>query len=180
VERELRKGGPKSLVLVGTEETTASFREQLSLEAQAAVAGVAHAEAHATPAELLEIVEPVLEEAAAARERDVLEHWREASARTEGRGVAGWEATLTAASDGKVACLLFTDGAAHAAVRCAECGRVEAAGETCPLDGGALELVGDGLDAAIHRVLAFGGDLIPIRHHQDLDPVGGIGALLRF
>jgi peptide chain release factor subunit 1 len=180
VERELRKGGAKPLVLVGTEETTASFREQLSVEAQAAVAGVAQAEAHATPAELLEIVAPVLEEAAAARERDVLERWREAVAREEGRGAAGWEATLASASDGKVACLLFTDGAAHPAVRCGECGRVEAAGETCPLDGAPLEPVADGLDAAIRQALTFGGELIPIRHHQDLDPVGGIGALLRF
>lgn len=180
VERELSKGGPRPLVLVGTEETTASFREQLSLGAQAAVVGVAHAEAHAAPAELLGVVEPVLDQAAAARERDVLDRWREAVAREEGRGVAGWEATLTAASDGKVACLVFREGARHEVRRCPACGRVEAVGETCPLDGGALELLGDGLDAAIRRVLAFGGDLIPIRRHQDLDPVGGIGALLRF
>jgi peptide chain release factor subunit 1 len=180
VDRALREGGSRPLVLVGTEETTASFRDQLSLEAQAAVVGVAHAEAHATPAELLEVVAPVLDEAAAARERDVLERWREAVAREEGRGVAGWSETLAAASDGKVACLVFAQGAAHEAVRCPECGRVEAEGASCPLDGTAFEPVADGLDAAIRRVLAFGGDLIPVRHHQDLDPLGGIGALLRF
>jgi hypothetical protein len=180
VDRELRKGGPKPLVLVGTEETTASFRDQLSVEAQAAVAGTAHAEAHATAAELLEIVAPVLDEAASARERDVLERWREAVARAEGRGVAGWAGTLAAASEGKVACLVFAEGAAHEAVRCRECGRVQVEGDSCPLDGAQLEPVADGLDAAIRRVLAFGGDLIPVRHHQDLEPVGGIGALLRF
>jgi hypothetical protein len=32
----------------------------------------------------------------------------------------------------------------------------------------------------VHQTLAHGGEVWAIRHHQDLAPVEGIGALLRF
>jgi hypothetical protein len=38
----------------------------------------------------------------------------------------------------------------------------------------------EGLDLAVHRVLAQGGQVLALRHRRDLEPVGGIGALLRF
>ena len=37
----------------------------------------------------------------------------------------------------------------------------------------------DGLDLAVRLTLAYGGDLLAVEH-QDLDPVEGIGAILRF
>ena len=36
------------------------------------------------------------------------------------------------------------------------------------------------LDLAVHQTLAHGGEVWAIRHQQDLAPVEGIGALLRF
>jgi hypothetical protein len=38
----------------------------------------------------------------------------------------------------------------------------------------------DGLDLAVHQTLAHGGTIQVIRDRRDLDPVGGLGALLRF
>jgi hypothetical protein len=38
----------------------------------------------------------------------------------------------------------------------------------------------DGLDVAVHQTLAHGGTVCVIRRHQDLDPVEGIAALLRY
>ena len=43
-----------------------------------------------------------------------------------------------------------------------------------------MEKRAEGLDLAVHRVLAHGGQVLALRHRRDLDPVGGIGALLRF
>jgi peptide chain release factor subunit 1 len=179
VEAELRGLGGGPLVLVGTEETVAEFSELLSVEAKAAVAGTAHAEAHATSDELLALVRPVLDEARAGRERELLDQWREAVGR-DGRGAAGWVETLAAASDGKVATLLFAEGVTKEARRCPECGRVEAKLSHCPLDGAEMDELADGLEGALRQTLAYGGELVAIRHHQDLDPVEGIGALLRF
>ena len=38
----------------------------------------------------------------------------------------------------------------------------------------------DGLDLAVRLTLAHGGDVLAVEHRADLDPVDGIGALLRF
>jgi hypothetical protein len=65
-------------------------------------------------------------------------------------------------------------------MRCPKCGRVQADGDTCPLDGERLERSSDGLDVAVRKTLAHGGSVWAVRHRQDLEPVGGIGAILRF
>ncbi len=38
----------------------------------------------------------------------------------------------------------------------------------------------NGLDLAVHQALAQGGTVLAVQHHQDLDPVEGIGAVLRY
>jgi hypothetical protein len=76
--------------------------------------------------------------------------------------------------------LLFQDGVEHQAFRCPACGRASATGGNCPLDGTRLEETDAGLDLAVHQTLAHGGEVWAIRHQQDLAPVEGIGALLRF
>ena len=71
-------------------------------------------------------------------------------------------------------------GVDHPAFRCPACGRAAASGGSCPLDGTRLEETDAGLDLAVHQTLAHGGAVWPIRHQQDLSPVEGIGALLRY
>ena len=51
---------------------------------------------------------------------------------------------------------------------------------TCPLDGTTMEPRDDGLDIAVRLTLAHGGDVLAVEHRQDLDPVDGIGAILRY
>jgi hypothetical protein len=38
----------------------------------------------------------------------------------------------------------------------------------------------DGLDLAVRLTVSNGGDVWAVEHRRDLDPVEGIGALLRF
>jgi peptide chain release factor subunit 1 len=167
------------IVLVTSDEMRSEFLDALSAEAREAVVGSVSAEAHAGAAQLLEAVTPVLEDAEAKDEAEVLERWREDAGRGT-RAASGWEQTLEAASDGRVEVLLFQDGIEHQAYRCPACGRAAAAGGSCPLDGTSLEATDAGLDLAVHQTLAHGGEVWAIRHQQDLQPVGGIGALLRF
>ncbi|MGH3031652.1 MAG: hypothetical protein ACRDNE_13005, partial [Gaiellaceae bacterium] len=121
----------------------------------------------------------VLERWRAGRETDVVEHWREEAGR-DGRASSGWAATLEAASDGRVEVLLFQEGASRSARRCPACGRVAADESKCPLDGTQMEDSDDGIDLAVHQTLAHGGTVWAVRHRRDLDPVEGIGALLRY
>jgi peptide subunit release factor 1 (eRF1) len=167
------------IVLVSSEETRAEFLDTVSNEVRESLAGWTQAEAHATPAQLLAAVTPVLEQAQAKDEQEVLERWREEAGRS-GRAASGWADTLEAASDGRIDLLLVQQGAEHAAFRCPACGRASIGGSSCPLDGTALEPLDTGLDLAVHQTLAHGGTVWAIRHHDDLRPVEGIGALLRY
>ena len=177
LEEQRRAGVPK-IVLVCTEDTRASFMEMLSKDARSAVVGWTSVEAHAGAPELLHAVTPVLEEARAKEESEVVDRWREEAGKG-GRAAAGWQATLDAASDARVATLLYELGARREAFQCPQCGRASAANGTCPLDGATMEARNDGLDLAGHHTIARGGTALPLRHSHDLEPVEGIGALLR-
>lgn len=179
LDRFVRRLRKPQVVVIASEETWGEFERLLSQEGRSVIAGVAHAEAHAQPPELLSIAAPVLERWQAGRETAVVDRWSEELGRN-GRAVAGWQATFEAASDARVELLLFREGANHAAKRCPACGRLSVGGSKCPLDGTQLDDSADGLDLAVHQTLAHGGRVWAVRHRDDLDDKDGIGALLRF
>lgn len=174
----LRTESP-ALVLVGAEEIRPELTEHLSHEARAALVGWTQAEAHTTPAGLLEAARPLLERSRAQREGATLERWRQEAGR-DGRAASGWASTLEAASDGRVEVLLFQSGVDRPAWRCPSCGRIAAVAGSCPLDGTAMARRTRGLDLAVHRTLVGGGTAWAVEQRHDLEPVEGIGALLRF
>jgi peptide chain release factor subunit 1 len=179
LDRSRRRLQRPKIVLVCSEEMRGEFTHSLSKEAREAIVGWAPAEAHASADEVLDAVTPVLETEHAKDEADSIDRWREEAGRN-GRAASGWGATLEAASDGRVELLLFQEGADHEAHRCPACGRAALEGGNCPLDGTRLESVDTGLDLAVHQTLAHGGAVWAIRYHEDLAPVEGIGALLRY
>jgi peptide chain release factor subunit 1 len=154
LDRYVRRLRGVHVVLVGPEETRVEFESQLSPEVRAALVGWASAEAHVDATRLLEVAKPLLDEWRTAREGELLARWREEAGRN-GRAATGWEETLQAASDGRVELLLVQEGADRPAyVR---------------------------LDLAVHETLTHGGTVEVIgEEHRDLEPVGGVAALLRF
>jgi peptide chain release factor subunit 1 len=179
LDRHVRRLHSPSVVIVASEESRAEFSELISNETRNAVVGWTQAEAHASPAELLEIVTPLLEESRAAAERKAVERWREEAGRN-GRAASGWAETLEAASDGRVELLLCQERASRPAWQCPRCGRAALEQGSCPLDGTRMEPRDEGLDLAVHHTLAHGGTVAVVRLHRDLDPVEGIAALLRY
>jgi peptide chain release factor subunit 1 len=169
----------EAVVIVCSEELRGEFGELLSQETRAVLAGWTQAEAHASPAELLGVVKPLLEEWRARRESEVLARWREEAGRN-GRASAGWEATLEASSDGRVELLLFHEGADRSAWYCPKCGRAAIAEGNCPLDGTRMEPHDAAIDLAVRQTLSHGGTALAVQHGRDLDPVEGVGALLRY
>lgn len=167
------------VVLVGAEDIRSAFEDGLAHDVRSRVIGWTTVEAHAGPTEICAAVQPVVDRWWSGREEDVLERWREHAAKNA-RAAAGWEQTLEAASDGRVELLLVQNGVDHPAYKCPSCGRAQAADGSCPLDGTTMESREDGLDLAVHQTLAHGGTIQVIRDRRDLDPVGGLGALLRF
>ena len=179
LDRSRRQLRAPKIVLVCSEEMRSEFLGELSPDARGAVVGWRPARAQASPAELLETVLPVLEASESKDESEAIERWREEAGRN-GRAASGWEQTLEAASDARVELLLFQNGVDRPAFRCPACGRAAIAEGNCPLDGTRLEPTDAGLDLAVHQTLAHGGAVWAIRYHEDLAPVEGIGALLRF
>jgi peptide chain release factor subunit 1 len=167
------------VVLVGAEEIRSEFEELLSKEAKDCLAGWAAAEAHADASQLAEVVRPVLDEWWRQREEALLERWREEAGKN-GRAAVGWEQTLEAASDGRVELLLVQNGVDQPAYQCPQCGRAQKTAGSCPLDGTTMVSRENGVDLAVHKTLAHGGTVHVLRDRQDLEPVGGVAALLRF
>jgi peptide chain release factor subunit 1 len=177
--RHVRQARSARVVVVSAEEIRSEFAQALPKDAKQAIVGWTHAAAHATPAELLAVVMPELERRRKEEEAEALGRWREEASRN-GRAASGWGETLEASSDGRVDLLLFQAGVQHEAWQCPACGRVGLEGGRCPLDGTEMERRDEGLDLAVHQTLAHGGSVWAVQHHQDLEPVEGIGALLRF
>jgi peptide chain release factor subunit 1 len=176
----VRKLRGARVVLIGAEDIRSEFEALLSNEVQSCVAGWASAEAHADGPQVLEAARPVLHEWWAGHEDDLLARWREEAGKN-GRAASGWEGTLEAASDGRVDLLLVQDGVDQTAYQCPQCGRAQMTDGSCPLDGTTMEAKEGGLDVALHQTLAHGGTVHVIRgDRRDLDPVGGVAALLRF
>ena len=179
LDRRARRMRSPKLIIVSSEETRAELEELLAKETKSAVIGWTSAEAHAGPSELLALTSPFLEQARATEETNVVERWREEAGRG-GRAASGWAETLEAASDARVDVLLYQDNAQHEAWQCPACGRLSASRGQCPLDGTETERCEDGLDPTVHQTLANGGTVQPLSSRRDLDPVEGVGALLRF
>jgi peptide chain release factor subunit 1 len=180
LDRCVRRLRNVRVVLAGLEETRSGFESLLSQETRSALVGWVSAEAHVDAPGLLEAARPLLDEWRAGREEELLGRWREEAARN-GRASAGWEETLQAASDGRVELLLVQDGADRPAYVCPACGRAQATDGSCPLDGTTLQSADTGLDLAVHQTLTHGGTVEVIgEEHRDLEPVGGVAALLRF
>jgi peptide chain release factor subunit 1 len=180
LDRCVRRLRGVRVVLAGPEETRSGFEGLLSSETRAVLVGWVAAEAHVDAPRLLEAAQPLLDEWRAGREDQLLARWREEAARN-GRAATGWEETLQAASDGRVELLLVQDGADREAYVCPACGRAQATDGSCPLDGTTLQLADTGLDLAVHQTLTHGGTVEVIgEEHRDLEPVGGVAALLRF
>ena len=179
LERRFRQLQRPRIVVVCSEDVRPEFSAVLSTEVCDAIVGWAAVEQHAGPTELQAAVAPLLDAWRARREGEAVERWREETGRG-GRGVSGWQATLEAASDARVELLLYAGGVRRDAYRCPACGRASTQPGGCPLDGTTLEPRDDGLDLAVRLTLASGGELLAVEHRRDLEPVEGIGAILRY
>jgi peptide chain release factor subunit 1 len=179
LDRLVRRMRSPKLIVVSSEETHAELEDLLAKETKSAVIGWGSAEAHAGPSELLELTSPFLEQARAREEAEVVERWQEEAGRG-GRAASGWRETLEAASDARIDVLLYEENAQHEAWQCPACGRLSASAGQCPLDGTETEHRDDGLDPTVHQTIANGGTIWRLSDRRDLEPVGGIGALLRF
>jgi len=110
-------------------------------------------------------------------EREALDRLAEGVGRG-GRGAAGLAAVLEALNDQRVEALLVAENFRSPGGRDPETGMVFA-GDHGPADQ-ELERCENIVEPAIEKAIEQSAKVIKVRHHDDLGPLGGIGAVLRY
>jgi peptide subunit release factor 1 (eRF1) len=134
-----------------------------------------------TAAEVRVAAAPAIEAHETRRERELLDRLIAGVARDGGLGVGGLEPVLAALAERRVAALLLEEGFDAAGVSCPACGWLGPDGfATCPADGTDTVHRDDITERMVERALEQSAEVLVVRRHPDLGPIGGIGAVLRF
>jgi peptide subunit release factor 1 (eRF1) len=117
-------------------------------------------------------------EFARSRERAALDRLAQGVG-SGGRGAAGLAQVLAALNEARVEVLLVARGMTAEGVCDPATGLLYATAEELPA-GAVPKPVADIVEKAIEKAIEQSAEILGIRHHDDLGPLGGIGAVLRF
>jgi hypothetical protein len=134
---------------------------------------------HAGPVEVREAAAPLIREREERAVEQELERLRAGLARHDGHAVAGAAPVFDSLQQRRVEVLLYRRGLTIAGAVCPQCGLIATGPGDCRVDGTPLEPRENAVEAAVEEAL---GQSARVREldSPDLDPVGGIAALLRF
>ncbi|MGH2967979.1 MAG: hypothetical protein ACRDK0_02765, partial [Solirubrobacteraceae bacterium] len=96
-----------------------------------------------------------------------------------GRGAGGLSDVLSALNEARVETLLISRGFTAPGARDPQSGLLYASAAEAPATS-SLERVDDVVEKAIEKAIEQSAEVIGVRHHDDLGPLGGIGAVLRY
>lgn len=134
---------------------------------------------NASPDDLLRRVLAVEEEMERESERAAVERLRQAAG-SDGGGVTGLSSTLEALATGRVGELVVSFDLSRPGSACGSCGRLTTSGSACPTCGSPMAEVPDVVEAAVAQALRLGCRVESVLDATELDPLGGVGAILRF
>ncbi len=179
VEEFCARWRPEDLVILGTDENVAKFKEFLPDSILQKVVYTGPMAVDDPSSEILARLEPHLRTVHEQESRNLLEQVRDRVAH-DYLAVSGVQGTLSALQEGKVDTLLLASDQRREGVRCGTCGFVFARElPTCPYDGSEVM---EGVDVVEEMVRMAEGQGVPISFAdpQDVRDLNGAGALLRF
>jgi peptide subunit release factor 1 (eRF1) len=179
VERFVRRYQPKHLVLLGTDENVARFREFLPDPVLQLVAYTGPMGVDDPASEVLAKLEPHLRAEHEREGRALIEQVRDRAAH-DYLATAGLTGTLFALQEGKVETLVVARDQQSGGSRCRQCGFIFASSvQKCPYDG-CLEM--DEVDAMeeMIRMAEEQGVEIAFAEANEVSDLRGAAALLRF
>jgi peptide chain release factor subunit 1 len=181
LHRRFRRARFDHLLIGCPEELTSDAERTLHPDIAQRLAGRVSVDVeNTTDDEVLAAARPVMEEHERAAERAALDRLKQGVG-AGGRGVAGLEDALTALNERRVETLLIEERFQMPGGKCQQCGSLFADHVAkCPADGSANEPFDDIVEEGVERALSQSADVIITRHHDDLEQMGGIGAVLRF
>ena len=170
----------RRIVIGGTEENIALFRNQLPKAWQSLIVGTFSMSMTASQSEVLERAMQVGAEAEIQRETLLAGAVVTGAAKGKG-GVIHLEETLGAIREGRVLTLLYRDGFRSPGSRCQGCGFLSSLSlETCSFCGGMIEHVPDVVEDAVRTVMEQGAEVEVLHAEQPTPGFEQIGALLRY
>lgn len=179
VERFVSRYRPQHLVLMGTDQNVARFKEFLPQPIADMILYTGPAPVDGPAPEILARLEPHL---AAEHEREsqaVLEQVRDRAAH-DYLATAGLQGTLTALQEGKVDTLVLARDGQQQGARCAQCGFVFVRDVTrCPYDGSEQMEAVDVMEEMVRLAQQQGAD-IQFADANAIADLRGAAALLRF
>lgn len=170
---------PDDLIILGTDENVAKFREFLSDRLRKMVIHTGPMRVDQPASEVLAELAPHLE---AERERENIEILDQIRDRVDQDylATAGFQSTLTALQEGKVDTLIIAQDQDREGARCTQCGFIFAREvESCPYDGGPTTTGVNVVEEAIRMAETQGADVAFVSANAVQD-LRGVGALLRF
>lgn len=179
VERFVARYQPTSLVLLGTDQNTARFREFLPQAVSDLIVHTGPAPVDGPAPEILARLEPHLRQEQERESQELLEQVRDRAAH-DYLATAGVQGTLTALQEGKVDTLVVARDGDMQGARCTQCGFVFVREVSrCPYDGSEqLEPV-DVLEEMVRLAEQQGAD-IQFADANAVADLRGAAALLRF
>ncbi len=169
------------LILAGTEENTARFRDLLPAPLRQIVVGAMPLDLNAPSATVIERSREILSDLEERRELELVDRaltYRGAG----GAGAAGLADTLFTLQEGRVMTLLVEDGFVAPGFVCPDCDYLSIdAAEHCLFCGSAnARPVRNIVERAVHKAFQQGARVEVIRPGTALSQAGRIGALLRY
>jgi peptide chain release factor subunit 1 len=113
----------------------------------------------------------------ARQEREALDRLIEGVGRST-RAAAGLANVLSALNEARVDTLLVAESFHAPGVRDPDLGLLYASGDGAP--GERVEPVEDVVEPAVEKAIEQSARVLRVSHHDDLGPLGGIGAVLRY
>ena len=175
-----RKQACEGLVLAGSEENLAQFRELLSKHWQSRIIGTISADMTTSSTEILNKSMQVVLAARRAQDEALVSQMVTSAAKGEA-GVIGLADTLYAVREGRVHMLLVEQGYEAPGALCPSCGYVSAAqGQKCLFCSSEMRPVDNAVDLATQKTVEQGGQVRVIGANEALENAGHIGAILRY
>jgi peptide chain release factor subunit 1 len=179
VSEFVKRHKPDDLVILGTEQTIANFREFLPEQVDKMVVYTGAMRVDEAPSEVLARLTPHLELYRQRESGELLDTLRNRVAQ-DYMAAAGYQGTLTALQEGKVDTLVVARDQEKPGVRCSQCGFVFAREvDTCLYDGGDTIPVPNVLEEMV-RLAEGQGATVEFVEPTDVEDLRGAGALLRF
>jgi peptide chain release factor subunit 1 len=176
--RRFKQGAIQRLIIGAPDEMRGEVEKGLHAYLRDRIAGWIQIDVHSNADAVAKEAATVIEREELAREREWLDRLKSELGRNA-RAVAGLADTLAALNERRVEALLIEDGFRDEGFASPAADFLSTEPGRSP-QGDELEPRSDIVESAIESALEQSAEVLVLRHHQDLEPLGSIGAVLRY